>query len=118
MFRVLPLVPADGPMTQADWKAVADRVGPDVAHTTKAGYGHFTGYADLLWRAGDPAAAKAYQARGVQLIAEWNAAHKPTLSPHNVQSVDLQLKQQEDRLKAMDAGQPYAAVPPPAAAAG
>ncbi len=109
VFRVLPLVPADGLMTRADWKAVADRVGPEAEHTTKAGYGHFTGYADLLWRAGDPGRAKVYQAKGVTILAAWTDAHKATLAPGNLTT----LREQEDRLKAMAAGQPYAAIPQP-----
>ncbi len=110
VFRVLPLVPAEGPMARADWQAVVDRVRTEAEHTTKAGFGHFTGYADLLWRAGDLEQAKVYQEKGVKVLAAWNDAHKATLVPGNLQ----QLQEQEGRLKVMNAGQPYAAIPQPA----
>ncbi len=110
IFRVLPKVSNTSPMTATDWKQVAAIIGPSISKTTKKGYGNFTGYADILWRAGDPAQAKSFQEKGVSILAAWNEAHKDTLVKGNIDILD----QQQARLKAMTAGLPYVASTQPA----
>jgi thiol-disulfide isomerase/thioredoxin len=109
VYHVLRYVPVTGAMTASDWRAVADIIGPpNVAHSTKNGY-YLTGYAEILWRAGDLERAKGYQEQGVQIIAAWNEAHKAGMDKKTVELVERRLKVQQDRLAAMSAGRPFAA---------